>query len=295
MPQFIIKVIKWTQKYLSDCRLLSIQTTVKKIQVHGSKIRYLDYDNFSSKKSENLVLLHGIGASAERWSNVIPFLSKHFRIIVPDIIGFGYSDKPTVEYNMPFFVKFLEDFLNSLGVKKVSIGGSSFGGLVAAEFAIKNTNMVNKLILVSPAGAMKTSTKMLEEYILAALYPTHDNVWRAFINMAFDPRTVKEQTIEEFIDRMKLPNAKYAFMSTMLGIRNTTNLSSRLNKILSPTIIVWGEQDEMIPVKYAEDYRNIPNSNLQVIPKCGHTPFTEKPEVFSKIAIDFLRGFNSIK
>jgi len=295
MPQFIIKVIKWTQKYLSDCRLLSIQTTVKKIQVHGNKIRYLDYDNFSSKKSENLVLLHGIGASAERWSNVIPFLSKHFRTIVPDIIGFGYSDKPTVEYNIPFFVKFLEDFLNSLGVKKASIGGSSFGGLVAAEFAIKNTNIVNKLILVSPAGTMKTSTKTLEEYILASLYPTHDNVWRAFINMAFDPRTVTEQTIEEFIDRMKLPNAKYAFMSTMLGIRNTTNLASRLNKILSPTIIVWGEQDDMIPVKNAEDYRNIPNSNLQVIPKCGHTPFTEKPEVFSKIAIDFLRGFNSIK
>ncbi|HEX5921341.1 MAG TPA: alpha/beta hydrolase [Nitrososphaeraceae archaeon] len=274
---------------------MSRQTTVKKIQIHGNNIRYLDYDNFSSKKSENLVLLHGIGASAGRWSNVIPFLYKHFRVIVPDIIGFGYSDKPTVEYTMPFFVKFLEDFLNSLGIKKTSMGGSSFGGLVAAEFAIKNTSMVNKLILVSPAGTMKISTKTLEEYILAALYPTHDNVWRAFINMAFDPRTVTEQTIEDFIDRMKLPNAKYAFMSTMMGIRNTTNLSSRLNKILSPTIIVWGEQDEMIPMKYAEVYRNIPNSNLKVIPKCGHTPFTEKPEVFSKIAIDFLKGFNSIK
>ena len=274
---------------------MSTQTSAKEIQVHGNKIRYLDFDNLSSKKNENLVLLHGIGASAERWSNVIPFFYKHFRLIVPDIIGFGYSDKPTVEYNMPFFVKFLENFLNSLGIKKASIVGSSFGGLVAAEFAFKNTNMVNKLILVSPAGTMKSSTKTLEEYILAALYPTHDNAWRAFISMAFDPRTVKEQTIEDFIDRMKLPNAKYAFMSTMIGIRNTTNLSSRLNKILSPTIIVWGEQDEMIPVKNAEEYRNIPNSNLQVIPKCGHTPFTEKPEVFSKIAIDFLRGINSIK
>ena len=110
-----------------------------------------------------------------------------------------------------------------------------------------------------------------------------------FINMAFDPRTVSEQTIEDFIDRMKLPNAKYAFMSTMLGIRNTPNLSSRLDKILSPTIIVWGEQDEMIPVKYADDYKKIPKSNLIVVPKCGHTPFTEKPEIFSKIAIDFLR------
>ena len=179
---------------------------MKKIQVHGNKIRYLDYDNFSSKKRENLVLLHGIGASAERWSNVIPFLSKHFRIIVPDIIGFGYSDKPTVEYNMPFFVKFLEDFLNSLGVKKASIGGSSFGGLVAAEFAIKNTNMVNKLILVSPAGAMKTSTKMLEEYILAGLFATHGKVWRCVIRCGVQSR--QGILFKEFFCRVEGPRRR---------------------------------------------------------------------------------------
>lgn len=274
---------------------MAIQIPVKNIQIHGNKIRYLEYSNFNSTEEETLVLLHGIGASAERWSKVIPFFHEHFRTIVPDIIGFGYSDKPTVEYNIPYFVKFLKDFLNRVGVKSASIAGSSFGGLVAAEFAINDINMINKLILVSPAGTMKTSTKTLEEYILASLYPTHDNVWRAFNNMAFDPRTVTEQTILEFIDRMKLPNAKYAFMSTMLAIRNTTDLASRLSKVKSPTMIIWGQNDEMIPVKYSEDYRNIPNSNVKVIPRCGHTPFTEKPELFSKIAIDFLKGINSIK
>jgi 2-hydroxy-6-oxonona-2,4-dienedioate hydrolase len=274
---------------------LAIQIPVKNIQIHGNKIRYLEYSNVNSKEEETLVLLHGIGASAERWSKVIPFFHEHFRMIVPDIIGFGYSDKPTVEYNIPFFVKFLKDFLNRVGVKSASIAGSSFGGLVAAEFAINDSNMINKLILVSPAGTMKTSTKTLEEYILASLYPTHDNVWRAFNNMAFDPRTVTEETILEFIDRMKLPNAKYAFMSTMLAIRNTTDLASRLSKVKSPTMIIWGQNDEMIPVKYSEDYGNIPNSNVKVIPRCGHTPFTEKPELFSKIAIDFLKGINSIK
>lgn len=274
---------------------MAIQIPVKNIQIHGNRIRYLEYSNFNSTEEETLVLLHGIGASAERWSKVIPFFHEHFRTIVPDIIGFGYSDKPTVEYNIPYFVKFLKDFLNRVGVKSASIAGSSFGGLVAAEFAINDINMINKLILVSPAGTMKTSTKTLEEYILASLYPTHDNVWRAFNNMAFDPRTVTEETILEFIDRMKLPNAKYAFMSTMLAIRNTTDLASRLSKVKSPTMIIWGQNDEMIPVKYCEDYRNIPNSNVKVIPRCGHTPFTEKPELFSKIAIDFLKGINSIK
>ena len=274
---------------------MAIQIPVKNIQIHGNKIRYLDYSNFNSTEEETLILLHGIGASAERWSKVIPFFHEHFRTIVPDIIGFGHSDKPTIEYNIPYFVRFLKDFLNRVGVKSACIAGSSFGGLVAAEFAVNDSNMINKLILVSPAGTMKTSTKTLEEYILASLYPTHDNVWRAFNNMAFDPRTVTEETILEFIDRMKLPNAKYAFMSTMLAIRNTTDLASRLSKVKSPTIIIWGQNDEMIPVKYSEDYRNIPNSNVKVIPRCGHTPFTEKPELFSKIAIDFLKGINSIK
>jgi 2-hydroxy-6-oxonona-2,4-dienedioate hydrolase len=96
---------------------LALQIPVKNIRVDGNKIRYLDYNNFSKKK-ETIVLLHGIGASAERWSKVIPFFYEHFRMIVPDIIGFGYSDKPTVEYNMPFFVKLFKDFLNSFVVKK---------------------------------------------------------------------------------------------------------------------------------------------------------------------------------
>ncbi len=274
---------------------MSIRTPEKITNVYGNKIRYLDYNSLNSKQRETLLLLHGIGASAERWSKVIPFFYNHFRLVVPDIIGFGYSDKPTVEYNVPFFVKFLEELLNKLGVKKTSIVSSSLGGLIAAEFAIKYSHMVNNLVLVSPAGTMKTSTKTLEEYILASLYPTHDNVCRAFINMAFDPNTVTEQTIEDFINRMKLPNAKYAFMSTMLAIRNTTNLSSRLTKIPSPTMIIWGQQDYMIPVEYADDYLVIPNSNLEVIPECGHTPFTEKPALFSKIVLGFLTRFNSIK
>lgn len=130
---------------------------------------------------------------------------------------------------------------------------------------------------------------------MAALYPEYQRVYDTFREMVYDPNTVNHEILMDFVNRMSLPNAKYAFMSTMLAIRNTTNLASRLDKILSPTIIVWGEQDEMIPVKYAEDYRNIPNSNLQVIQKCGHTPFTEKPQIFSKIAIDFLKGINSIK
>ena len=157
----------------------------KMVYVDGYGVRYLDInDSNNSGGKETLLLLHGIGASAERWLHVVPLLKNYFRILIPDIVGFGYSDKPTVEYSINFFVNFVSKFLRQTSVKKTHIMGSSFGGLVAAEFALKFESMVKKLVLVSPAGSMKTSTKTLDEYILAALYPTNENARRAFFDMA---------------------------------------------------------------------------------------------------------------
>jgi 2-hydroxy-6-oxonona-2,4-dienedioate hydrolase len=119
--------------------------------------RYLDYGPPGRKI---LILLHGLGASAERWSHVIPALSRYYRVIVPDIIGFGYSDKPRdADYTIDFFIDdFFRPFLDNLGISKTSIIGSSFGGHIATEFAIRFNHRVEKLVLVSPAGVMNKST-----------------------------------------------------------------------------------------------------------------------------------------
>lgn len=262
--------------------------------VNNYAIRYLDYDSSDvnrPEKKEALLLLHGIGASAERWLPVVPLLTKNFRIIIPDIIGFGYSDKPTVEYSMNFFVEFISEFLKCLRIKRTHVMGSSFGGLVASELALKFSSVVRKMILVSPAGTMTTATKTLDEYILAALYPTVENARQAFSDMSFDPKIVTDDIIKDFVNRMKLPNAKYAFMSTLLGIRNTDNLQNRLTEIVSPTLLIWGKEDRMIPTHYASEYMKIPNSKLALIPKSGHTPFTETPNLFAKIVLEFLGEF----
>src|ERR687894_749390 len=229
------------------------------VDVNGYNIRFLHYldKNMSTNKS-TLVLLHGIGASADRWSYVSPTLSEYFQLIIPDIVGFGYSDKPTVEYTMDFFVSFFENFLAMLGVERLSIIGSSFGGFLATEFTLKNPQKVDRLILAAPAGAMRISTRILDQYIMAALYPTYEN-------------------------RMRLPNAKYAFMSTLLAMRDSQGLSGRLSKINVPTLLVWGENDRMIPLSYSKEYTEIPNSELLIVDNCGHTPFVEKPLEFNKI------------
>jgi 2-hydroxy-6-oxonona-2,4-dienedioate hydrolase len=262
---------------------------MKLIDVNGYTIRYLRYaDLRASRKKSTLVLLHGIGASADRWSSVAPTLSRYYQLIIPDIVGFGYSDKPTIEYTMDFFVKFFEDFLRKLEVARLSIIGTSFGGYLATVFTIRNLGKVDKLILAAPAGAMRTSTRVLDQYIMAALYPTYENANRAFRDMAYEPSVVSEETIRDFMNRMRLPNAKYAFMSTLLAIRDSKDLSGRLSKISVPTLLIWGANDRMIPLAYSREYTEIPNSQLTIIDNCGHTPFVEKPAEFNNIVLKFL-------
>lgn len=258
--------------------------------IDGYSIRYLDYDNIThvSYNTKVLLLLHGIGASAERWLPVIPGLSRHFRVIVPDIIGFGYSDKPTVEYTINFFLGFLQKFLDNLDIQAASIVGSSFGGWIAAEFAIRFNKRTDKLVLAAPAGIMLSSTHVLDQYIMAALYPTRENAVKAFVDMAYDPSQVTEDTIRDFVNRMRLPNAKYAFMSTLLGIRDSPILPDRLSKILVPTLFIWGDNDNLIPMQYLGDYKRVPRSEIVVIKECGHTPYAERPEEFNKAVLNFL-------
>jgi pimeloyl-ACP methyl ester carboxylesterase len=274
---------------------LGEQSTPQKFtNVNGYTIRYLDYGPDGKADSKILILLHGLGASAERWSRVIPILSRYYRVIIPDIIGFGYSDKPAaVEYTMDFFIDFFKVFLDNLDISKASIIGSSFGGHVATEFAIRFNRMVEKLVLVSPAGMMKTSTPTLDRYIMAALYPVYEHVYEAFSEMAYDSDdAVNEEIVMDFVNRMRLTNAKYAFMSTVLGIRYAPKLKGRLSSITAPTLLVWGENDRMIPLQYAREYEEIPKSKLVVIKSCGHTPYVEKPITFNKIILSFLGSSN---
>src|SRR3989304_4886524 len=103
----------------------------KFITIDGNKIRYLE----SGGTDKTIVLLHGIGASAERWEFVIPEFSKHYKVIVPDLIGFGHSDKPLVDYTTEFFSDFLSSFLQKLGIARTNIIGSSLGGQITAKYA----------------------------------------------------------------------------------------------------------------------------------------------------------------
>jgi len=254
------------------------------IDLEGNKIRYLETGHSKS----TLILVHGLGASAERWFRAIPYFEKDYRLIVPDLIGFGYSDKPVVDYTTDFFSDFLKKFIDSVGVEKPNIIGSSLGGQVTAEYASKNTN-IKKLILVSPSGVMKQSTPALDAYIMAALYPNEANAKNAFEMMEGSGLEVDPSIVEGFIERMKLPNAKMAFMSTILGLKNSEIITNKLKSINVPTLIIWGSSDPVIPINHADGFvSSIKDCRFYRMDNCGHTPYVQDPEGFAKIVLNFL-------
>jgi 2-hydroxy-6-oxonona-2,4-dienedioate hydrolase len=206
----------------------------KYIMMDDCKIRYLDYNRRIHKSDNNrshtLVLLHGIGASCERWIKTTPELSKCFRVIIPDIIGFGYSCKPKECYTMDFFIYFMVKFLENLNIvdmndnnnngNKIIIVGSSFGGLLAVEFAMRFSNLVEKLVLVSPVGtSMLAPTPEFNKYRFAANIPSYDNAEAALRDMVYDPSVITKEMVEDFVRRMHLENAIFAYISTFDTIK----------------------------------------------------------------------------
>ncbi|WP_316507277.1 alpha/beta hydrolase [Nitrosopumilus sp.] len=259
----------------------------KFLQIDGNKIRYLETGNSKA----TLVLIHGLGASAERWDQVIPLFADDFHVIVPDLIGFGYSDKPLVDYTPEFFSDFLEKFFVEVDVKRPNIIGSSLGGQVAAEYASSHPYGAEKLILVSPAGIMKQSTPALDAYIMAALYPNEQSAKNAFELMEGSGNDVHEKIVDGFIERMRLPNAKLAFMSTVLGLKNSEIITPKLQTISTPSLIIWGSNDPVIPINYADNFVSaIQDCRFYQMDGCGHTPYVQDPHTFTSVALEFLKG-----
>ena len=260
----------------------------KFLEVEGNKIRYLE----SGSSEKTLVLVHGLGASAERWSHVIPLFSESFRVVVPDLIGFGFSDKPLVDYTPEFFSDFLNGFFREAGISDPFLIGSSLGGQISAEFAAKNPDSIQKLILVSPAGVMKQSTPALDAYIMAALYPNEISAKNAFELMEGSGKSVDTEIVTGFVERMHLPNAKLAFMSTILGLKNAEVITAKLKMITTPTMIIWGSKDPVIPIIHADQFvSSIQDCRFYRMDGCGHTPYVQDPSAFASKVLEFLEGF----
>lgn len=287
-----IRHIQYTLLFI-DMSLVFNQQNIDKgkmefVEILGYNIRCLRFEKKGVNKT--LILLHGLGASIERWSELWPFL-REYNVIILDLIGFGYSEKPLIEYTIDFFVKFLEDFFTKLKINNPIIIGSSFGGQLVLEYSLKNRDFFEKIILVSPAGTLERPTYVLSQYIFSGLYPTFENVQNAFQMMANNPNYhVDENTVKDYINRMRLPNSKYALISTLLAMRRDQTLQERLVEIAIPTLVIWGSEDTTIPVENLEYFKQMPIVETHIMEGCGHTPYVEKPKEFYEIVKKFIES-----
>ena len=277
----IAKLTKTYLRIIIDAKMVH----EKFIQIDGNKIRYLE----SGRSDKTLVLIHGLGASAERWEQVMPIFAEKFRVIIPDLIGFGYSDKPLADYTIDFFSNFLKQFLTAVDISSTYLIGSSLGGQISAEFTASHPDIVEKLILVSPSGVMKQSTPALDAYIMAALYPNEQSAKNAFEMMEGSGEDVDPLIVTSFIKRMQLPNAKLAFMSTVLGLKNAEIITKKLQTISTQTMLIWGSDDPVIPINHADDFiKSLKDCRFIRMDGCGHTPYVQEPIQFSEKVLDFL-------
>ena len=135
---------------------------------------------------------------------------------------------------------------------------------------------------------MKHSTPALNAYISAALYTNKGSALNAFQVMS-GRKNIDEKIVSKFVARMQLPNAKMAFMSTLLGLSNSQIITEKLQLLTIPTLVVWGENDPVIPIEYAQSFVSAINDcRFYRMIGCGHTPYVENPESFFQIVSDFL-------
>lgn len=270
--------------------LLRIENFLEKkyVKLQTGTIRYLEG---GTDKKTCLILLHGLGGSAERWTRAMPFLCEKYHVIAPDMPGFGHSDKPPVDYNPEFFARFVFDMLDSLGIEKINIVGSSLGGQIAAECAVTQDPRIDSIALVSPSGTLKEVTPALGAYFASALYPIHHVVREAY-QMMLNPlqnKLVDSETVERFIETISQPDSLLAFMSTIHCFRSSPPITERLSKVAVPTLLIWGRHDIIIPITCARDFvALIKDCRFEIMERCGHLPHVEEPEMFSNTVSDFL-------
>jgi len=258
----------------------------KSATVFGAKIRYLEAGDAAKP---TVILLHGLGAQAESWQLNIAALAKNYRVIAPDQIGFGKSDKPLLKYRVGTYADFLDKFLSELKIEKASLVGNSMGGWVAGFFAVKYPSKIEKIVLVDAAGLMPKEIDFDRIYQLNN--STRDEI-RANLKLLFaNPALANnEALVDQFMTQRIIAGDGYTINSLIESIKRKEDfLDNRLSEIKLPTLIIWGKQDGLIPVTDADRFnKGIANSQLVVFDNCGHVPQFEKAADFNKKVLEFL-------
>jgi pimeloyl-ACP methyl ester carboxylesterase len=266
------------------------------VGARGARVRY-----YEGGTGAPLVLVHGFLWSGAVWEDVFPVLSRSFRVIVPDLPGFGESEKPSparYAYGLEGFGESLVDLVAALGVGRVSLCGHSMGGAVALMLAANHADLVEKLIVVDPivygsrrgAAASIATLPILGPILFKQMYgrATFRRFFREKVYANED--TTPTDRIERMFETFNAPAAREAAYATMLSTLDTRALVASVPRVKARTLVAWGRSDRSVPVEHGRRLaRELPRARFEVF-DCGHSPPEEVPSAFASVAEAFLRG-----
>jgi len=232
-----------------------------------------------------ILVLHGWGGSSDSWIDVQDILANQgYNVIVPDFPGFGKSITPLEPWSLSDYTKWMIDFINYLKIERFYLVAHSFGGRIAIKFATQYPEKIKSLILCDSAGI-----KPKPGFKTRLIY------WTARIgNAIFTPKHLArfrdgaQNFFYIFLRHKDYVKANSTMKETIKKVLEE-DLLTELSQIKVKTLIVWGDDDKLVPVRYAYIFKEkIENSEIKLLPEIGHSPHLEAPEKLAEIITDFL-------
>ena len=243
-----------------------------------------------------VVLLHGSGPGVSAWVNwrlVIPHLAQHFRAIAPDIVGFGFTERPDdVSYDMETWLKHALDFLDALEIEQAHVIGNSFGGSLAVALAIHAPERVSRLVLMGSVGLEFELTEGLD--LTWGYTPSLENMRRLLDLFAYNRQLVTDELAQMRYEASLRPGVQESYSAMFPaprqdGIRKICSSETDVRNIEHETLIIHGRDDRVIPASVSEHLsRCIKNSQLHIFGNCGHWTQIEHNRRFNQLVTDFL-------
>jgi pimeloyl-ACP methyl ester carboxylesterase len=269
------------------------------VSIHGHDVAYR-----MEGEGPALLLLHGMASSSRTWREVIPLLRDHFTVIAPDLMGHGLSEKPVGDYSLGAFASGIRDLLEVLDIDHASVVGQSFGGGVAMQPAYQHPELCDRLVLVASGGLGREVNWMLRfmtlpgsEYLMPLIFPRFVRDWGDSVLRAITTRGVRMGRITEMWNAYaSLAEAENrdAFARTIRSVVDPGGQTvSALDRLYLasplPTLVIWGDRDDIIPVAHAHAAcEAIPGCRLLILEGIGHFPQIEAPEQFVVALVDFV-------
>ncbi|TXI10582.1 MAG: alpha/beta fold hydrolase [Rhizobium sp.] len=280
-------------QYAVDGERAVARLTRHETDVAGFHIVYLD-----GGTGEPLVLLHGFGADKENFTRVAKFLTPHYRVVIPDLPGFGESSKPAdADYGIDAQVERVHAFVQQLGLKKVHLGGSSMGGNIAAVYAAKYPDETGSIWLLAPAGVSTAPPSVLTERMSQGgsnpLIASNADEFAAVFHFVMEDPPFVPRRILDVMGRTAVANHDLN-SKIFRQVRGSAPLEPQVKGLQVPARIVWGEKDRALNVGGARILAGLmPNASVLILPGVGHLPMLERPREVGQDYLAFRDGLAS--